>query len=120
MRTLLLASLAFGAALGTVAAQAVERRTVAGADVAIYNLAGVLRLEQGSGADVAVEITRGGGDAAKLRIETSEIRGRQTLRVMYPDDDIVYDALDRWGGGGESAVDGREEGTVNDNHGDHG
>ncbi len=118
MRTLLLACLASAAALGTVAAQAVERRTVAGADVAIYNLAGVLRLEPGSGADVAVEITRGGGDAAKLRVETGELRGRQTLRVIYPDDDIVYDALGR--SGGATTVDVREDGTFNDDHGNHG
>src|SRR3989454_183167 len=120
MRAVLLAGLAVGALGRAAGAQATERKTVPGADVAIYNLAGVLRLEQGSGADVAVEITRGGGDAAKLRIETGEIRGRQTLRVMYPDDDIVYDALGRWGGGGETTVDVREDGTFNDNHGDHG
>src|SRR3989475_8308418 len=119
MRAVLLAGLAVGALGRAAGAQATERKTVPGADVAIYNLAGVLRLEQGSGADVAVEITRGGGDAAKLRIETGEIRGRQTLRVMYPDDDIVYDALGRWGGGGETTVDVREDGTFNDNHGDH-
>src|SRR3989454_9763559 len=118
MRAVLLAGLAVGALGRAAGAQATERKTVPGADVAIYNLAGVLRLEQGSGADVAVEITRGGGDAAKLRIETGEIRGRQTLRVMYPDDDIVYDALGRWGGGGETTVDVREGGTFNVNHGD--
>src|SRR2546428_12442292 len=110
MRIVLLAGLALAAALRSGAAQAVERRTVAGADVAIYNLAGVLRLEQGSGADVAVEITRGGGDAAKLRIETGEIRGRPTLRGMYPGEDIVYDARGRWGGGGETPAALRGEG----------
>src|SRR2546427_8525989 len=120
MRAVLLAGLAVGALGRAAGAQATERKTVPGADVAIYNLAGVLRLEQGSGADVAVEITRGGGDAAKLRIETGEVRGRQTLRVVYPDDDIVYDALGRWGGGGETTVDVREDGTFNDDHGNHG
>jgi hypothetical protein len=114
MRTVLLAGLAVAALARAAAAQATERKTVPGADVAIYNLAGVLRLEPGSGADVTVEITRGGGDAAKLSIATGEIQGRQTLRVMYPDDDIVYDALGRWGG--ESTVDVREDGTFNDDH----
>src|SRR5207245_150120 len=98
MRAVLLAGLAVGALGRAAGAQATERKTVPGADVAIYNLAGVLRLEQGSGAGVGGGSPRGGGDAAKLRIETGEIRGRQTLRVMYPDDDIVYDALGRWGG----------------------
>src|SRR5712692_4911494 len=118
MRTVLLAGLAVGALARTAGAQATERRTVPGADVAIYNLAGVLRLEPGGGAEVAVEVTRGGSDAAKLRIETGEIRGRQTLRIVYPDDDIVYDALGHWGG--ETTVDVRDDGTFNDDHGHHG
>ena len=118
MRTVLLAGLAVAALARAAAAQATERKTVPGADVAIYNLAGVLRLEPGSGADVTVEITRGGGDAAKLAIATGEIQGRQTLRVIYPDEDIVYDALGRWGG--ESTVDVREDGTFNDDHGNRG
>src|SRR5207245_5672919 len=118
MRNVLLAGLAVAALARAASAQATERKTVPGPDVAVYNLAGVLRLEPGSGADVAVEITRGGGDAAKLLIATGEIRGRQTLRVMYPDNDIVYDTLGRWSG--ETTVDVREAGPFNDNHGDHG
>lgn len=114
MRTLLLTALTLGAAT-QVAAQAAERRAIPGADVAIYNLAGVVRLEAGTGADVAVEITRGGADAAQLRFDTGEIRGHQTLRVIYPSDDIVYNALGRWGG--ETSVDVREDGTFNDGGG---
>ena len=33
---------------------------------------------------------RGGHDAKKLSIDVGELRGRNTLRVRYPDDDIVY------------------------------
>lgn len=68
-----------------------ERQRVSGASVAIYNLAGRVRVESGSGSDVTVSVTRGGRDASRLRVATSEIRGRNTFRVVYPTgDDIVY------------------------------
>lgn len=67
-----------------------EQRTIRGADVAIYNLVGSLRAEPGSGDAVAVEIRRGGADASKLRVETGAVRGRETLRIIYPSDDIRY------------------------------
>ncbi|HJQ19066.1 MAG TPA: DUF4097 family beta strand repeat-containing protein [Gemmatimonadaceae bacterium] len=67
-----------------------EQRTIKGTTVAIYNLAGKLRAEAGTGDAVTVDITRGGHDAAQLKIETGDIRGRQTLRVIYPSDRIVY------------------------------
>ena len=82
----LAAGLVLGAVTGPLAAQ--ERKTIPGPDVAIYNLAGIMKLEAGSGADVAVEIARGGRDGGKLTVATGEIRGRQTLRVIYPEDDI--------------------------------
>src|SRR5213592_272013 len=74
-------------------AQQPERRTLAGDHVAIYNLAGVMRLERGAGSDVVVELTRGGRDAGKLQVATGPVRGRETLRIMYPDDEIVYREL---------------------------
>ena len=79
-------------------AQNAERRTLSGNEVAIYNLAGVMRVEGGTGSEVAVEVTRGGADASKLSIATGAIRGRETLRVMYPDRRIVYRRGDmgRW------------------------
>ena len=86
----LAAGLVLGAVTGPLAAQ--ERKTIPGPDVAIYNLAGIMKLEAGSGADVAVEIARGGRDGGKLTVATGEIRGRQTLRVIYPEDDIYYSA----------------------------
>ncbi len=75
-----------------------ERRTLSGSSVAIYNLVGNVSVESGRGSDVVVEVTRRGGDARELRIETGEIGGRQTLRVVYPDDDIIYPGRrDSWG-----------------------
>src|SRR3989442_12579127 len=91
-----------------------ERHAVSRDDVAIYNLAGVLRVEAGSGVDVIVEVTRGGRDAGKLRVEAGPLRGRGTLRVVYPDDDIVYGEPDF---GGSTTLDVRDDGTFNDHEG---
>ena len=93
------------------AAQQPERRTLAGDHVAIYNLAGVMRLERGTGSDVVVELTRGGPDAGKLQIATGPLRGRETLRVIYPDDEIVYRELGR---GSNTTLRVRDDGTFND------
>lgn len=97
-----------------LAAQQPERRTLAGGHVAIYNLAGVMRLERGTGTDVVVELTRGGPDAGKLQIATGPLRGRETLRVIYPDDEIVYRELGR---GANTTLRVREDGTFNDREG---
>lgn len=73
----------------TASAQA-EQRTVRGAHVAIYNLAGRLRAMPGAGDAVIIEITRGGANRDQLRIESGTVNGRETLRVVYPSDRIVY------------------------------
>lgn len=73
-----------------------ERRSISGDRVAIYNLAGRLRVQPGTGSDVVVEITRGGRDASRLTLATGTIRGSQTLRVIYPSDRIVYADVRRW------------------------
>ena len=52
--------------------------------IAIYNLAGQIRVEAGSGGEVGAELTRGGADAAKLKVLQSEVDGREALRVVYP------------------------------------
>lgn len=71
-------------------AQGVERFPLDGRDVAIYNLVGTMRVEGGSGDRVVVEVTRVGAEAARLKIETGTLRGRNTLRILYPADRIVY------------------------------
>ncbi len=71
-----------------------------GTDVAVYNLAGIVRVEAGSGTDVEIEVTRRGPDASRLQVESGPIRNRETLRVIYPGDRIVYRAPDQRGGGG--------------------
>jgi len=90
-----LAALLLAAVAGGAHAQS-ERRSVAGNSVAIYDIAGAVRVEAGSGNDVVVEVTRGGRDAAKLDVEVGDLRGRNTFRVIFPSTDIVYPALGRW------------------------
>jgi DUF4097 and DUF4098 domain-containing protein YvlB len=94
-------SLALAALLGAPAvalSQTPERRTLAGDDVAVYNVAGVMQVVGGSGSDVTVEITRGGADGGKLQIESGRVRGRESLRVIYPDRRVIYREGD-WGRG---------------------
>jgi hypothetical protein len=82
-------------AASTATAQA-DRRTVSGSSIAIYDIAGRVQVEPGTGSEVVVEVTRGGRDSRRLSVEVGEIRGRNTLRVIFPDGDIVYPELGRW------------------------
>jgi hypothetical protein len=72
------------------AAQNIERITLSGSQAAVYNLAGAVRVEGGSGSDVVVEVTRAGADAARLTLDRGDVRGRAALRIRYPEDRIVY------------------------------
>jgi DUF4097 and DUF4098 domain-containing protein YvlB len=91
-------------------AQQAERYTLAGDDIAIYNLAGALTVEPGTGS-VAVEITRGGPDAGRLQVQRGELRGRETLRVVYPAQDLAYAGLES---GSSTTLKVREDGTFGD------
>lgn len=82
-------ALAGSLAASALAAQT-ERHSLAGDRISIYNLAGRLRVQAGSGQQVGVEITRAGRDAKQLRVATGDIRGFSTLRVVYPSDRVVY------------------------------
>ncbi|MCA0377454.1 MAG: DUF4097 domain-containing protein [Gemmatimonadetes bacterium] len=101
-----------------------DRRTLSGSRVSVYNIAGEMRIERGRGRDVEIEVTRRGADGDRLRIETGSMRGTQTLRVVYPSDDIVYRgrASSRDGrpfrGNTESRV--RDDGTWGNWNGDFG
>jgi lia operon protein LiaG len=78
-------------------AQQVERLVLEGRDVAVHNLVGTLRVEGGSGDRVVVEVTRKGREGGRLTLATGEVRGRQTLRVIYPSDRITYSEVDWFG-----------------------
>lgn len=101
-----------------VAAQQAERYQVTGGRVAIYNLAGEATLVAGSGSAVTIEVTRGGADAERLGIERGPIGDRETLRVLYPDDRIVYRTDDRRHGSSTMRV--RDDGTFGDSWDDQG
>lgn len=92
-----------------VAGQEVVR--VSGDDVAIYDLAGRVEIVRGGGPDVVVRIERGGDDAASLRVETGDQGGRPTLRIIFPDDEIVYPEMGRRS---NTTVSVREDGTFGD------
>ena len=106
---LLLAALT--AIASAVTTQQTSRHSVSGDTVAIYNLVGDVRVEGGSGTAVTVEVSRVGRDAGQLRIETGPIRGRETLRVIYPDDDIVLPGRNGWW---NTELRVRDDGTFND------
>jgi putative adhesin len=93
-----------------LAAQQVERYTLEGDDIAIYNLAGALAVEAGTGS-VTVELVRGGADAARLRVERGELRGRETLRVVYPAQEVAYAGLEP---GSSTTLKVRDDGTFGD------
>jgi len=99
----------------TLSAQQAERYTVTGSDVAIYNLAGEIRVEAGAGPGIVAEVTRSGADAAKLKVMKSEIDGTQTLRFVYPADRITYGKLSS---GSSTQLRVREDGTFSDRHDD--
>src|SRR5688572_33301277 len=102
----------FGSALIAVLAASslanAQRYELTGNHVALYNLAGNIRIEAGSGSETVVEVTKGGRDAERLTVRSSALDGVPTLRVIYPSDEIVASQLER-GSNTNLRVD--EEGT---------
>ena len=97
--------------IGAAVSEAQEDFRLSGSDVAVYNLAGHVELVRGSGSDVVVHVTRGGDDASRLEIEVGQVRGREALRVIYPEDEIVYPAMGR---GSNTQFNVRSDGTFGD------
>jgi lia operon protein LiaG len=92
-----------------------ETKTLSGKDVAIWNLAGRMRAVAGSGSAVTVEITRSGRDASQLKILTGPIRGQESLRIVYPSDEIIYPDMRR---SGRTTLTVNEDGTFGGGDGD--
>ena len=103
--------LAFCVVFATSGAAQTTRYVLKGDSVAVYNLVGELRVEPGSGSDVAVQVTRGGADAARLDVQSGPLRGRETLRIIYPEDVI---SLPDWGRGWNTTLRVRDDGTFGD------
>ncbi len=102
------AAVAACALLLSAPAAAQQRYSLSGREVVLYNVAGELRVERGSGPDVEVEVTAGGRDAGRLSVAVDDIDGRRTLRVIYPDDEVSYEGS---GWGGNTTIRVRDDGT---------
>lgn len=87
---LALSALAAAVLAAPLAGQRTERVTLEGRRVTISNLAGEVRVVPGTGNRVVVEVTRGGRDAAQLRV----VRDGGELRVVYPGDRVVYPRME--------------------------
>ena len=81
------------AAANLAAAQ--DRVSVTGDKVAVYNVAGEVRVEAGTDNDIIIEITRGGADRDRLRVERKTADGWNQVIVQYPSNRIVYRRLGR-------------------------
>jgi len=87
---LLLTSCASAATRMPADAQEPTSFTLTAGSVSIYNLAGRAEVVSHTGSDVIVTVQPGGADGASLRVAVDVIDGRETLRVLYPDDEIHY------------------------------
>lgn len=103
-----LAGAALLAALAAPAAAQAERHSLPGERVEIHNLAGEVRVAAGSGAEVVVEVTRGGSAARELRVDRRREGGAERLVVVTPGDRVVYPRL---GGRSTSSFSVRQDGT---------
>lgn len=81
-----------------------------GGSATVYNLAGEVRVEPGTGGEVTVDVTRSGDDAGALRVRQSG----GTLAVVYPDGPIVYPSL---GSGTNTSINVRPDGTFGNGDG---
>lgn len=100
----------------TARSQEVQRYTLGGNDVALWNLVGNIAVEAGTGSDVQVDVRRSGPDASRVTVATGRLRGRETLRVVYPATRIIYRAPggQRWDGDSRSTLYVSEDGTFGD------
>ena len=96
------------AALPALAGAQQGSRYTLGTRAGVFNLVGTMRVEPSGGREVEVEVTRQGADAGRLKIETGELRGRQTLRVIYPEDRVRWPGMSR---GSSTTVSVSDDGT---------
>jgi lia operon protein LiaG len=96
------------ALVASASAANAQRYELSGNRVALYNLAGSMRIEAGTGSAVVVEVERLGRDAQRLSVRTSALDGVPTLRVVYPGDEVVVEGMDR---GTQTTIQVDEEGT---------
>ncbi len=92
----------------SLSAQQAERYSIPEDELAIYNLAGDVRMEPAGSGDITVQVTRGGADGAKIKVMKSERDGMQTLRFVYPEGRILYAGMSE---GSSTQLRVRDDGT---------
>lgn len=110
------AGIALALALTPLPARSQERVTLTGDRVVLFDLAGDVSVVAGTGNSVVVEITRGGDDAGRLRVESGPFHSAQGLRIIFPGNRIIYPR--ERGGSYNSEMWVREDGSFGG--GDHG
>ena len=83
-------------AMAVCAQPAVLRCVLPGQRIEICDLAGAVRIVQGTGTRAEVLVTRGGPDAAQLRVEQNERGGESRLHVIFPGRRVVYSRTKPW------------------------
>ncbi|HEU4882032.1 MAG TPA: DUF4097 family beta strand repeat-containing protein [Longimicrobium sp.] len=105
IHTARLALLAAAVTAAPLAGQRAERFTITGSSAVVHNLAGEVAVAAGSGSAVVVEVTRGGADAARLRVA----QDGNAVRVAFPGDRVVYE---RMGPRARSTISVRQDGSL--------
>lgn len=100
-----------GVSVGFPAQATPVRYTLTGNKVSVYNLVGTLEILPGTGSSVTAEVEVRGPDAAKLKVMSGAIRGRQALRVIYPDDHVIDRSM---GQNSRTTLRVRDDGTFGD------
>jgi lia operon protein LiaG len=102
----------------SLSAQQAERYSIPEDELAIYNLAGDVRMEPAGSGDITVTVTRGGADGAKIKVFRGERDGTETLRFVYPEGRILYAGMSD---GSSTQLRVRDDGTFgHDDHDDDG
>ncbi|MGH7590671.1 MAG: DUF4097 family beta strand repeat-containing protein [Gemmatimonadales bacterium] len=92
-----------------------ETVSLTGNKIGIWNLVGQVRVVPGAGGSaVIVQISRHGKDAARITTAQGELGGAQTLRLVYPANDILYRPAGRTSGQWETDLRVRDDGTFGD------
>ena len=95
----------------TQAQAAPVRYTITGNKISVYNLVGSLEIVPGTGSGLVAEVDVQGPDAAKLKVLTGSVRGRQALRIQYPGDRVLDRSM---GHGSTTTMRVRDDGTFGD------
>jgi lia operon protein LiaG len=83
-------------AVGACAQPAGERFVLSGQHIEICDLAGAVRIVRGAGTRAEVIVTRGGRDAAQLRVVQNGRGDESRLHVIFPGRRVVYSRTKPW------------------------